>query len=62
MYLFTDIISGFCGETEEEHKDTLSLMDYVKYNHCFCFKFSMREKTFAYNHFKVLFASGDRMM
>ena len=28
----TDVISGFCGETEAEHKDTLSLMDAVKYD------------------------------
>ena len=26
-----DIISGFCGETEEEHQDTVSLMDQAQY-------------------------------
>ena len=32
-----DIISSFCSETEEEHKDTLSLMDYVKFDYGFMF-------------------------
>ena len=41
----SDFISGFCGETEEEHEDTISLMKNVKYNFCFMYPFSMREKT-----------------
>lgn len=47
--LSSDFIAGFCGETEEEHQDTLSLMRYVKYNFCFMFPYSMREKTKAYH-------------
>ncbi|HLV23484.1 MAG TPA: tRNA (N6-isopentenyl adenosine(37)-C2)-methylthiotransferase MiaB, partial [Moheibacter sp.] len=32
-----DMIAGFCGETEEEHQDTLSLMEYVKYDFGYMF-------------------------
>ena len=40
-----DMIAGFCGETEEEHADTLSLMDYVKYDFGFMFAYSERPGT-----------------
>lgn len=50
--LSSDFISGFCGETEDEHKDTLSLMETVQYDQCFMFAFSMREKTPAYRKYK----------
>lgn len=40
-----DIISGFCSETDQEHKDTLSLMDYVKYDFGFMFNYSERPNT-----------------
>ena len=40
-----DIISGFCSETEDEHKDTLSLMEYVKYDFGFMFNYSERPNT-----------------
>jgi len=42
-----DIIVGFCEETEEEHKDTLSLMEYVKYDFGFMFAYSERPGTLA---------------
>ncbi|SNR47752.1 tRNA-i(6)A37 thiotransferase enzyme MiaB [Lutibacter agarilyticus] len=40
-----DMITGFCGETEEEHKDTLSLLEYVKYDFGFMFAYSERPGT-----------------
>lgn len=43
--LSQDMIAGFCGETEEEHLDTLSLMEYVKYDFGFMFAYSERPGT-----------------
>lgn len=40
-----DMIAGFCGETEEEHLDTLSLMEYVKYDFGYMFAYSDRPGT-----------------
>lgn len=48
----TDIIAGFCGETEEEHQATLSLMDQVKYEMAFMFKYSERPRTLAERKFE----------
>ena len=45
--LSTDIIAGFCGETEDEHRDTLSLMEQVRYDHAFMFMYSERPETYA---------------
>ena len=45
--LSQDMISGFPGETEEDHQDTLSLMDYVKYDFGFMFAYSERPGTLA---------------
>lgn len=42
-----DIIAGFCTETEEEHQDTLSIMDYAKYNFAYTFSYSERPGTLA---------------
>ncbi|MFK5878367.1 MAG: tRNA (N6-isopentenyl adenosine(37)-C2)-methylthiotransferase MiaB [Flavobacteriaceae bacterium] len=43
--LSQDMIAGFCGETEEDHQDTLSLMEYVKYDFGFMFAYSERPGT-----------------
>lgn len=43
----TDIITGFCTETEEEHQDTLSLMEWARYCHAFMFAYSERPGTYA---------------
>lgn len=42
-----DMISGFPTETEEDHQDTLSLMEYVKYDFGFMFAYSERPGTLA---------------
>ncbi|XP_043274610.1 CDK5RAP1-like protein [Venturia canescens] len=46
--LSSDFIAGFCGETEAEFMDTLSLMEMVEYNKAYLFAYSMREKTTAH--------------
>lgn len=46
--LSTDIITGFCTETEEDHKMTLDIMKEVKYDGAYMFKYSPREKTKAW--------------
>jgi tRNA-2-methylthio-N6-dimethylallyladenosine synthase len=50
--LSTDIIAGFCGETEEEHRETLSLMKEVGFDFAYMFKYSERPDTKAARHMK----------
>lgn len=49
--LSTDLISGFCSETEEDHNDTLSLMEWAKYDFAYMFKYSERPGTMAAKKF-----------
>lgn len=46
--LSTDMITGFCGETEDEHEDSVSLLEQVRYDQAFLFAYSLREKTHAH--------------
>ena len=48
----TDIICGFCGETEEEHADTVSLMEQVGFDYAYMFNYSERPKTLAERKYK----------
>ncbi|MFZ5939456.1 MAG: tRNA (N6-isopentenyl adenosine(37)-C2)-methylthiotransferase MiaB [Bacteroidota bacterium] len=48
----TDIIAGFCGETREEHLETLSLMEWAGFDFAFMFKYSERPDTLASRKFK----------
>ena len=48
----SDVISGFCTETEEDHKDTLSLMEYVGYDMSYMFFYSERPGTLAERRYK----------
>lgn len=50
MILFSDL-AGFCGETEEEHQETLSLVRAVGYDMAYMFAYSMREKTHAHRNY-----------
>lgn len=47
--LSSDFISGFCGETEDDHRQTLSLIRAVGFNVGFLFAYSMRKKTHAFH-------------
>lgn len=48
--LSTDVFTGFCSETEEEHKETLSLMEWAKFDLAYMFKYSERPGTFAHKN------------
>lgn len=50
LSISTDIISGFCGETEEDHQETLKVISQAKYEQAFMFAYSMRSKTHAFNN------------
>ncbi|KAJ1666173.1 hypothetical protein IW140_001799 [Coemansia sp. RSA 1813] len=47
----TDVIAGFCGETEVEHRDTVSAMEAVGFDMAFMFAYSMRERTHAHRKY-----------
>lgn len=48
----TDIISGFCDETDEEHNDTIDLMNKVRWDFAYMYKYSERPKTLAERRFE----------
>jgi tRNA-2-methylthio-N6-dimethylallyladenosine synthase len=48
----SDVIAGFCTETEEEHQDTLSMMEYCKYDMSYMFFYSERPGTLAARRYK----------
>ncbi len=48
----TDVIAGFCSETEEDHQATLDMFRQVRYDYAYMFKFSMRPNTYAEKHLK----------
>jgi tRNA-2-methylthio-N6-dimethylallyladenosine synthase len=51
-FISTDIITGFCGETEEDHAETMSLMKEVGYEFAYMFFYSERPKTLAERKFE----------
>ncbi|XP_076850388.1 mitochondrial tRNA methylthiotransferase CDK5RAP1 isoform X2 [Brachyhypopomus gauderio] len=50
--LSSDFITGFCGETEDDHQQSVSLIREVGYNVAFLFAYSMRKKTHAYHRLR----------
>jgi tRNA-2-methylthio-N6-dimethylallyladenosine synthase len=48
----TDMISGFCSETDEDHKDSLSLMEWAGFDFAYMFKYSERPRTKAASKLK----------
>lgn len=46
----TDVIAGFCTETEADHQATLDIFRKVRYDYAYMFKFSMRPNTYAAKH------------
>ena len=47
----SDFISGFCGESEEEHRDTIRLMEEIKFDQAYMYAYSLREKTHAAHNY-----------
>ena len=48
----TDVITGFCDETDLEHQDTISIMNEVKWDFAYMYKYSERPKTLAERRFQ----------
>jgi tRNA-2-methylthio-N6-dimethylallyladenosine synthase len=48
----TDVITGFCSETEEDHLETISLMENVQFDFAYMFSYSERPKTLAERKYK----------
>lgn len=58
--LSTDIIVGFCGETEEQFQDSKTLMEYCKYDMAFIAKYSVRPGTVAARRFEDTISDTDK--
>lgn len=56
----SDFISGFCGETEDEHMDTIRLMEEIKFDQAYMYAYSLREKTHASHNYKDDVAEGTK--
>lgn len=50
--LSTDILSGFCSESDQDHEDTLSIMEYTKFDSAFMFSYSVRPGTLAHKRYE----------
>ena len=50
----SDIIAGFCTETEEDHRDTLNMMEYSRYDFSYMFFYSERPGTLAHVVIKMM--------
>jgi tRNA-2-methylthio-N6-dimethylallyladenosine synthase len=48
----SDIIAGFCTETEDDHNETLNIMEYCRYDMCYMFFYSERPGTLAERRYK----------
>jgi tRNA-2-methylthio-N6-dimethylallyladenosine synthase len=48
----TDIITGFCSETDEDQKETLSLMEWARFDFAYMYKYSERPNTMAQRKFE----------
>lgn len=59
--LSTDVFSGFCTETPEDHQETLSLMEEVKFDMAFMFKYSERPGTYAHKHLPDDVPEGEKL-
>ncbi len=58
--LSTDIIAGFCAETEDDHRATLSLMERVGYHYAYMFAYSDRPGTQAHNDMRDDVSAADK--
>ncbi|KAA8494319.1 CDK5 regulatory subunit-associated protein 1 [Porphyridium purpureum] len=52
LFVSTDLIAGFCGETDEEHQQTVDLVQRSSFDKAFMFHYSLREKTHAHRHYQ----------
>jgi tRNA-2-methylthio-N6-dimethylallyladenosine synthase len=48
----SDVIAGFCTETEEDHQDTLSMMEHARYDFSYMFFYSERPGTLAQRRYQ----------